>query len=745
MILFARRDRGDVQSDVDKRGQMRQTMLEMDKPQISHWAIRRGLALGMTLAWSCCIRAQTPAAAGAPESGLSPIVVTATRSPESSLDLPVSIDRVDQREIQQGQPEENMSESLAGVPGASIETRQNYAQDLQISIRGFGARSSFGTRGVRLYSDGIPGTMPDGQGQFSQFDLGSADHIEVLRGPFSALYGNASGGVISVFSEDGPPGSEIGATAVVGPFDTHRYSLKAGGTASDLNYMLDAAHFDTDGYRDHSSAERNHFNSKVRLELENHARITLIANVVESPYIQDPLGLTAAQLGADPRQAGTNALLYNTRKNLSQEQAGIIYEQTLFAGLDLSATLYGGHRATTQFQAILKSVELTPTSPGGIIDLGHVYGGTDVHVSDQLLLAGTPLKLTAGLSYDDLDETRYGYLNYIGTALGVEGALRRDQTNHAFNTDEYVQAQWDPAAQWRVLTGLRHSLVDVASEDHLAAPSVEPLTAVHYEATNPVAGVTYRANPNVSLYAAYGRGFETPTLNDLAYRSVNGNPPGLNIGLRPAHSDNYEAGIKSAGSHLAFDLTGFYIDTHDELAVQQSSGGRSVYQNIPETERRGAEAGMSATLPAEFSARVAYTWLRAEVAQPYSTCITSPCIDHTVAVGSRLPAVPENSLYMALSWRPQKWGFSTTLEAVGRAQIYANDLDTAAADGYWVENLKVGFEQAMQGWNLSEFARIDNILNRSYVDSVILNDTNMRYFEPEPGRVFYLMLAATVH
>jgi iron complex outermembrane receptor protein len=544
----------------------------------------------------------------------------------------VSIDRVDQREIQQGQLEENLSESLAGVPGASVENRQNYAQDLQISIRGFGARSSFGTRGVRLYSDGIPGTMPDGQGQFSQFDLGSADHIEVLRGPFSALYGNSSGGVISIFTEDGPPGAELGATAVAGPFDTHRYALKAGGTESSLNYVVDAAHFDTDGYRDHSSAQRNNFNSKVRLDLDNHARLTLVANVVETPYVQDPLGLTAAQLAANPVQAGTNAVLYNTRKNLSQEQAGIIYEQPLAEGLDLTAMIYGGHRATTQYQAILKSAEAVPTSPGGIIDLGRVFGGTDVHVSDEVSLAGTPLRLTAGVSYDDLDETRYGYLNYIGTELGVEGALRRDQTNHAFNTDEYAQAQWDPATQWRVLAGVRHSLVDIASEDHLAAPGVEPLTAVHYEATNPVAGVTYRATPDVSLYAAYGRGFETPTLNDLAYRSVNGNPPGLNIGLRPAHSDNYEAGLKTAGPGLTFDLTGFYIETQDELAVQQSSGGRSVYQNIPETERRGAEAGLTDSLGAGFSTRVAYTWLRAEVAQAYTTCITLPCVDHTVGL-----------------------------------------------------------------------------------------------------------------
>jgi iron complex outermembrane receptor protein len=707
--------------------------------------LRPIVAFSMALVWSWSCRAQTPAATATDGQTLSPIVVTATRTPELSLDLPVSINRIDQRDIQQGQLEENLSESMAEVPGASVQNRQNYAQDMQISIRGFGARSSFGVQGVRLYSDGIPGTMPDGQGQFSQFDLGSADHIEVLRGPFSALYGNSSGGVISIFTEDGPPGAELAASAVAGPFDTHRYALKAGGTDSDLNYVVDAAHFDTDGYRNHSSAQRNHFNSKVRLELNNHARLTLVANAVETPFVQDPLGLTTAQLAANPTQAGTNALAYNTRKNLSQEQAGVIYEQDLGAGLELSAMIYGGHRSTTQFQAILKSAEATPTSPGGIIDLGHVYGGTDVHISDQLSLAGTPLRLTAGVSYDDLDETRYGYLNYIGSALGVEGALRRDQTNHAFNTDEYVQAQWDPSAQWRVLTGLRHSLVDLASEDHLAALGVDPLTAVHYEATNPVAGITYRAAPDVSLYAAYGRGFETPTLNELAYRSVNGNPPGLNIGLRPAHSDNYEVGLKTAGPRFTFDLTGFYIDTHDELAVQQNSGGRSVYQNIPETERRGAEAGATASLGAGFSARLAFTWLRAQVAQSYLTCVTLPCVDQTVPIGNRLPAVPENSLYSALTWRPQKWGFSATLEAVGRAQIYANDLNSESTDGYWVENLRLGFEQSFPDWQLSEFARLDNIANRSYVDSLIVNESNMRYFEPEPGRVFYLMLSASFH
>jgi len=245
------------------------------------------------------------------------------------MDLPVSIDRVEGQSIHNGQLQVNLSESLITVPGVSVQSRQNYAQDLQLSIRGFGARSSFGVRGLRLYSDGIPGTMPDGQGQFSQFDLGSADHIEVLRGPFSALYGNSSGGVIAIFTQDGKPGRQVDATAEYGTFNTQRYAVKTGGDDGVFNYVVNAAHFQTDGYRFHSDAERNNFNSKVRVALSESAKLTFVANVVTTPEVQDPLGLTRAQLAADPRQAGTGALLFNTRKSLEQQQIGLKFEDKL--------------------------------------------------------------------------------------------------------------------------------------------------------------------------------------------------------------------------------------------------------------------------------------------------------------------------------------------------------------------------------------------------------------------------------
>lgn len=694
--------------------------------------------------------ATAPAASAA---DLSPLVVTATRRAQASFDLPVAVDRVDRAEIQQGQLQVNLSESLDAVPGASVENRQNYAQDLQISIRGFGARSSFGVRGVRLYSDGIPGTMPDGQGQFSQFDLGSADHIEVLRGPFSALYGNSSGGVIAIFTEDGAPGNAVTGTADFGGFGVERYALKDSGDNGSINYVVDAAHFRTEGYRDHSEAERNNFNSKLRFDLGDAGKLTIIGNAIETPFVQDPLGLDRAQLSADPVQAGIGAVAYDTRKSLSQEQLGATYDRALGAADDLSATAYVGHRATTQYQAIPAATEGSPSNPGGVIDLARGFWGIDAHIADHRELLGSPLLLTVGLSYDDLEEARKGYLNFIGDELGVAGALRRDEDNHVYDFDQYLQLEWDPGARFHVFAGLRNNLIDVRSHDDLPVPDGQQDSGVRYGALDPVAGLSYRIAPTLNGYFSYGKGFETPTLNDLAYRATNGSLPGLNLGLEPARSDNYELGIKAGEGWLRTDLDAFTIKTEHELAVLADSNGKSVYQNIGETQRRGIELAADAALAGGFNARLAYTYLHAVVVQPYTTCVGAPCSGLPCAVasgcktvvvgaGSTVPAVPRNALYASISWQYAPLGMTLALEAQGRAEIYADDRNSEAAAGYWVENLRLGFEQQAEHWRFTEFARLDNLTNRAYVATVIVNESNERFFEPAPGRTAFIMFTA---
>jgi iron complex outermembrane receptor protein len=692
-----------------------------------------GAAIGLT---AHCGNAS---ADGSPD--LSPVVVTATRIAQSSFDLPASIDRVDQQQIQSGQLQVNLSEPLLGVPGVSAESRQNYAQDLQLSIRGFGARSSFGVRGVRLYSDGIPGTMPDGQGQFSQFDLGSAGHIEVLRGPFSALYGNSSGGVIALFTEDAKPGYLLDGTVEYGTFDTQRYALKTTGDDGSVNYVVDAAHFRTNGYREHSEAERNNFNAKVRVDPSDTSKLTLVVNAIQTPSVQDPLGLTAAQVRANPTQAGTNAIAYDTRKSLAQEQVGAVYEDHFTPSDDLSATLYGGHRTTTQFQAIPRFTEAPPSDPGGVIDLSRYYWGVDLHVTDQRSLAGEPLQLVGGVSYDDLQEGRRGYVNFVGPELGVEGPLRVDDFNQVYDFDQYVQAQWDPAARWRLIAGVRNNVVDVTSHNDL--PDVgSPDSGVRYGAVDPVGGVTFRAASMLDMYASYGKGFETPTLNDLAYRSVNGSLPGLNYGLKPARSDNYEVGLKTGNEHVRTNLAAFYVKTIDELAVLENADGKTVDRNIGETMRRGLELATDAAWAGGFSSRLAYTYIRAVTVQAYDTCVGTPCEPAEVHPGSHLPAVPMNSLYAGLTWSDAPSGLSATVEAENRARIYADDRNTHSAPGYWLANFRLGFEQQTTHWHFSEFGRIDNITDRAYIGSVIVNATNSQYFEPAPGRTFLIIFNA---
>jgi iron complex outermembrane recepter protein len=673
---------------------------------------------------------------------LSTVVVTATRIAQDSQALPMSVDRIDSAEIHQGQSQVNLSESLETVPGVSVQSRQNYAQDLQISSRGFGARSSFGVRGVRLYSDGIPGTMPDGQGQFSQFDLGSADHIEVLRGPFSALYGNSSGGVIAVFTQDGPPGFELGSTLEYGSLNTQRYAALVGGDTGPVNYIMDVSHFQTDGYRRHSEAQRNLFNSKVRVKLDDVSQVTFVANAIEMPFVQDPLGLTAAQVVASPIQAGTGADMFNTRKALTQEQLGLTYDRDFGANDSLVAMVYSGHRQTTQFQSIPLATQAAPTSPGGVIDLARNYSGTDVHFTDRREFLGTTLTTTAGASYDELDEHRRGYLNYIGTDLGVEGALRRYETNLVHDLDEYLQAQWDLTQKLHATAGVRNSVVDIGSHSHLSVSGALPLSGTRYSATNPVAGLSYGITDNINTYASFGRGFETPTLNELAYRSVNGSLPGLNFGLQPARSNDYEVGVKTRGPDFQADAAVFFIRTEDELGVLQSSGGRSVYENIGATQRQGAELGVTAFLPANFEARVAYSYLRAVVEDAYAGCAGTPCAPTVIPAGNYLPAVPENILYAGMTWRNAPSGFFATLETLVRSRIYADDRNTGYAGGYWTENLRAGFEQKSPGWQTSESLRIENMFNKAYAGSVIVNDANSRFFEPAPGFGVFVMFEA---
>ncbi|TAL84545.1 MAG: TonB-dependent receptor [Rhodanobacter sp.] len=660
---------------------------------------------------------------------LTPVVVTATRTAQVPFDVAASIDVV--AAPVSGNLNVNASELLAGIPGVVARDRQNYAQDEQISIRGFGARATFGIRGIRLYTDGIPATMPDGQGQVSNFNLDSADRIEVLRGPFSALYGNAAGGVIQLFTADGTDPPQIHVGVAGGSDGLLRAETNARGIAGPLNYNIDFTHFQTDGYRQHSRAKRESGNAKLGWQLGAHRKLTLVVNTLNLPEALDPQGLTPAQYQQDPRQGSTPSGPYNTRKSVSQQQAGLIYEDQLTDHGTLRLMGYYGQRRVEQFLSIPPFVQARPLSSGGVIDLNNAYGGADARWTWAGKVAGKPLQLALGLNYDNQHQHRLGYNNFVGSQLGVVGALRRNEEDRVYNLDQYAQATWRVAEDWTVMAGVRHSRVTFQSIDgYVTATNPNDSGQVHYAATTPVAGVMFRLSPKAHLYADWGEGFETPTFSELSYR--NDGTSGLALYLKPARTRSGEVGLKlepTAQSHAELAL--FRADSRNELAVATSLGGRTTYQNIDRARRQGVEASLSTRFANAWTTTLAYTWLDATYRSPFNTP------NGTIAAGSRIPGVPRSNAYAALHYgRDAGWQFD--LDASYMAAVPTNDANTVNAPAYALLGFGAGYVIQHGVWRTHLFGRIDNALDRRYVGSVIVNDGNGRYFEPGPGRTFLL-------
>ena len=664
---------------------------------------------------------------------LDPVVVTATRKAERSFDVAAGVDRIGAETIQNGQPMVNLSETLVRIPGIVALNRQNYAQDLQISSRGFGSRATFGVRGVRLYQDEIPATMPDGQGQTGSFSLLSADSIEVLRGPFSTLYGNAAGGVISVTTEDGKSPPSVTANVGAGSFGTWSAGLKANGRVGALGYVVAGSTFDTDGYRAHSSAQRNVVNAKLALAASPDTRVTLLGSLQEQRNTQDPLGLTRAQWEADPRQADPAATQFDTQKTIRQEQAGASIEQRLGSGTSIRLTGYGGRRNIRQNLALTGSAE---TASGGIVDLDRDFGGVGGRLVHALLVFERPLTLTAGVDVDRQRERRLGFVNLNGTP----GAVRRDEDDSVANADAYAQLEWLPIDALSLTTGVRYSDVRFRSDDHhVTAANPDDSGRRDFERWNPVAGAVWHAAPEVNVYASYGEGFETPTFAEMAYRPGGS---GLNFALNAATSRAAEAGVKiiAAGAHR-INLAAFAIRTRDEIVIDTASGGRTTFRNAGATRRNGIEAAWDATWPLGLTSHVAYTWLKATFADEFRSG-TPPV---SVPSGARLPGVPSSSAYAEIAWKAGgASGFQSALEIIAVDRIYINDRNSDAAPRYAIANARIGLEQQAGKVTLREFVRLNNLADRVYAGSVIVGDANGRSFEPAPGRNWSAGITAVV-
>jgi iron complex outermembrane receptor protein len=524
--------------------------------------------------------------------------------------------------------------------------------------------------------------------------------------------------------------------AAAGSDDLWRLAAKASGSAGAFGYVVHASRFETDGYREHSAARRDLGNAKLTWRTGDAGKLTLVANSVAVPNAQDPLGLTRAQYEADPRSVDPAAITFNTRKSFNQTQLGATYEHQLDTRNTLSLMLYGGGRHTEQFQAIPTGPQASPLHPGGVIQLERDYWGSDVRWTLRDTTAALPYSVVAGLAYDRLDEQRRGYQNFVGTTLGVQGELRRDESNRVTSVDPYLQATLQPTPAWRIDAGVRHSTIDVASQDHyVVGINGDDSGSTEFSATNPVLALMFKVDEQLHLYAAAGRGFETPTLNELAYRTDGS--AGLNFALKPARSNNFELGAKLRRGPHSVDLAFFDTHTEDEIVTLRNSGGRASFGNAGRTRRYGAELSWSAQLGSDWRAQAAFTWLEAYYRDSFMVCSGTPCTtpNLTIPAGNRIPGLARGSAYGALNWAPAS-GWRAGVEARLLGDVPVNDTNTDAAESYAIVSASVGYVLQAGAWELGGFVRGDNLTDRHYAGSVIVNESNARYFEPAPGRTW---------
>ncbi len=627
----------------------------------------------------------------------------------------------------------DVSDALGSVPGLLARDRHNLAQDTQLSIRGFGSRATFGVRGVRLYVDGIPASMPDGQGQLSHFSLTGGDRIDVIRGPFSALHGNSSGGVVEMWSADGRAGDPWRIRASTGSHDSQLLATQLLGGTQRTGYNLALSRYDTDGWRDHSAARRDIANLKFHADLGARRRLDLVANWIDVDA-QDPLGLTAEQARTDPRQAVAVAHQYDTRKTIRQQQIGAVYEHGLGDAQTVQLRAYGGGRDVVQFLPIPPAPQAGPLHAGGVIDLDNRYDGVDARWTWEGALAARPFEITLGTNLDRQRQTRRGWENFVGDRLGVRGALRRDERNTLENADGYAQAWWQFAPRWSLLAGVRHSEVTFESDDfYVTGANPDDSGRVRYRQTAPVAGVTFAPDEAVRVYASMGRGFETPTFNELSYRTDGG--AGLAFDLQPATSDNLEIGLKWRGAAgWSLEAALFRADTDDELAVARNVGGRSSFRNVGQARRQGAEAAFATPLGEGWDLQLAWTWLDATFRSEYGICQAAGCTvpDTVVPAGTRIPGVAEQQLHARLRWRHADWSASLEGEALG--DVAVNDLDSERAAGHALLHLAGSRDWRTRHGRLRAFARVDNVFDTRHIGSVIVNEGNGRFYEPGAER-----------
>lgn len=653
---------------------------------------------------------------------LEEVTVYSTRIQKPIDEIPSAVSVVDQQDIQTGRQQLGLDESLVKVPGLFMQDRYNYAQDLRIAIRGFGSRASFGIRGIRLYVDGIPATLPDGQSGVDSIDIGSISRIEVIRGPSSSLYGSAAGGVISIYTEDGPPVPFLEARYGGGDYGYNKYQLKGGGQYKDLNYLVNLSRLDYQGYREHSRTENVILNSKFKYTIDNTSDFTTIIKAVDAPIADGPGGVTALQATTDPRSARDANITYDVGESVSQQQAGFVYHKSFSSQQELILNNYYVWR---KFDSRL------PFFSGGDVRFDRFFFGGGLTYKYHGEIFGRHNNLVLGFDYDSQQDDRQRHDNNNGHT----GAMTQNQLESVDSFGVYLEDDMLLTDQVSLNFSGRYDKVDFNVKDRFLSDGNDS-GKLSFDSFNPMVALLWRPLDSVNLYAKYSTSFETPTTTELANPSGIG---GFNPNISPQKATNYEIGAKGLlNDSLQYEVALYHIDMTDELVPYELAGfpGHEFYRNAGQSTREGLESAFSYRIIPSLTVSATYTYADYKY-DHYTT--PSGTFD-----GNTIPGLPANQVYAELNYQHPS-GFYAVWDVLWTDEIYVNDANSESSKAYTVSNLRAGYKGQLGNWNVSPFIGLNNLFDEHYYGNIRVNAFGGRYYESAPDFNFYAGLSIRYH
>ena len=659
---------------------------------------------------------------------LKPVVVTVTRgSGRTVLGSPFAISVIRPDSTRPGQRHSSVDETLALIPGVTAVSRNNPSQDPRLSIRGFGARSAFGVRGIRVLRDGIPVTLPDGQTPLDYVSLESVGSIEVLRGAASALYGNASGGVVDMRSSD-PSSSPFSMSGKqwLGSDAMSRSTITASGTPGRASYIGDVTYSRSDGSRVHSR-QRSTIGFGRAAYRAGATEYSITAMALRNPLAENPGALTIDEMRSDPDQADALSLRRNARKEVNQFQlAASLDRSTSQSEMLLSA--YGGARS------------LNNPLTFAVVEIGrHTWGATG-SIKSRREIFGFRNSLSAGVDLQLQNDLRKNFAVCADTVRLLvptatcpdpqsdRGIVTLDQRELVSSLGFFVGDDVQLTRRLTVATGIRADRVRFEVNDHLVGSNPDDSGARTLGSVSPMLGVLYRIAELRSLYGNVSTAFETPTATELGNHADGS--AGINPDLDPQHSYTMELGSKgSAGRMVQYDVAVFDTRVKDELVPFEipGSNGRRFFRNAGRTRRRGAEVG------AQVSARstallVAYSYSRFRF-----TSYESGGVDFS---GNEIPGIPRHRVQSAL--RFTRGNSFALIENEAAGKTFLDDANTARASGYAVTGARIGSTIPVARAQASVVIGMQNIFDRIYSSSLAVNAARGKYFEPAARRSFYV-------